>query len=228
VFSSKDKPGIIYIPPRKPIVFHDSLGELSDRIGSQTDLGKALRNAETSDSLYDYLGFSLNVSDFALTTLAISGVELGALGLGLDLFGAVTAIVSLGLTLGGPHLGAINSIKSDNALSGLSRGMVMGAAGETATFIRDHFVVNSADHNVDYPQERENFQAAYLWGLLKGLEYGRKLTKSERLLFFKHLDFLVGMKPPGEFYMNRQDKGAKARENYYIDCAAKFRKESTQ
>ena len=29
---------------------------------------------------------------------------------------------------------------------------------------------------------------------------------------------------PEEFYMNRQ----RARENYYIDCAAKFRKELTR
>jgi hypothetical protein len=235
VFSSADKrsakavhPGTIFIPPRKPIVFRDTFEEFNESLGSRTDLGKALRDADNTSALYDYIGFSLNISDFALTALGISGVELGALGLGLDFFGAATGVVGLGLTLGGPHLGAFDSIKNDKTMSGLSRGIVLGAAGESASFIRDNFVVGSEDHNAQYPEQRKNFQKAYLLGLLKGLEYGRKLTKGERILFFQHVDGLVGSRPPGDFYMNRRHKSERARRDYYIDVAGKFRAESTK
>jgi hypothetical protein len=228
VFGTNDKPGIIYIPPSKPIVFHDAIDEFNENMGSGTDLGKALQDADRSGSIYDYVGFSLNVSDFVLTSLAISGVELGALGLGLDLFGAVAGFVAVGLSLGSPHYDAINSKKNGNNLSGLSRGIVLGAARESNAFIKEYFVAGSEDHDDQYPEQRKNFQNAYLWGLLKGLEYGKKLTKHERLLFFKHVEALAGYRSPGDFYMNRHSKGEITRKNIYIELASKFRKESTK
>lgn len=227
-FSSGDKPGVIYRPPPKPIAFKDSIEEFNENMGSGTDLGKALQAAEQSGAIYDYIGFSLNVSDFLMTGLAISAVELGAIGLAADFLGAATAIVGLGLTLGGPHLGALNDIKKDKALSGISQGIVLGAARESNSFIRDNFVSNSQDYNTVYPEQRKNFQAAYIVGLLKGLDYGKKLTKRERALLFKNLEKQANYAHPGDFYMNRFAKPERVRRDYYIECAAKFRKETTQ
>lgn len=227
VFSTADHPGFIYIPPPKPIVFHDAIEEWNENRGSGTDLGKALQDADRSGSIYDYVGFSLNVSDFILTSLAISGVELGALGLGLDLFGAAAGFVAVGLSLGSPHYDAINGIKNDKEMSGLSQGIVLGAARESNPFIKDNFVSNSEDYNINYRDQRKNFQNAYLWGLVKGLEYGKKLTKHERFLFFKHVESLAGYRSPGDFYMNRHSKDDVTRRNIYIELAAKFRREST-
>jgi hypothetical protein len=228
VFSSSDKPGIVYSPPSKPIVSHDSIDIFAQDMGSRTDLGRALRSAEQSGAIYDYIGFSLNISDFVLTGLAVSGAELGALGLGLDFLGAATAIVGVGLTLGGPHLAALQQRKQEKMQSGLSHGIVLGAANETKGFIRDQFVRLSTDYATDYPEQRKNFQNMYLFGLLKGLEYGQKLTRTERFLLFKHLEALAKYKPPGDFYMHRFEKPESVRKNYYLDCAAKLLKESTQ
>jgi len=228
VFSSSDRPGVIYRPPPKPIVFKDGIDEFNENMGSGTDLGKALQAADQSGAIYDYIGFSLNVSDFLMTGLAISAVELGAIGLAADFLGAVTAVVGLGLTLGGPHLGALNDIKKDKALSGITQGIVLGAARETNSFIRGNFVAGSEDYNVDYPEQRRNFQAAYIAGLLKGLEYGKRLTRRERSLLFKNLEKQAGYANPGDFYMNRFAKPERVRRDYYIECAAKFRKETTQ
>jgi len=163
-----------------------------------------------------------------MTGLAISAVELGAIGLAADFLGAATAIVGLGLTLGGPHLGALNDIKKDKALSGITQGIVLGAARETNAFIRDNFVKNSEDYNTVYPEQRKNFQAAYIVGLLKGIDYGKKLTKRERLLLFKNLEKQANYPNPGDFYMNRFSKPERVRRDYYIECAAKFRKETAK
>ena len=230
VFSTADHPGFIYIPPPKPIVFHDAIDEMNENLGSGTDLGKALQDADRSGSIYDYIGFSLNVSDFILTSIAISGVELGALGLGLDLFSAASGFVAVGLSLGAPYYDSINGIKVDKEMTGLSQGIVLGAARESGTFIKDNFVYNSEDHDhkVQYPDQGKNFQKAYLRGLVKGLEYGKKLTKRERLLFFKHVESLAGYRSPGDFYMYRQSKVERTRRDTYIELAARFRKEVTK
>ena len=226
-FSSSDKPGVIYRPPPKPIVFKDSIDEFNENMGSGTDLGKALEAADQSGAIYDYIGFALNVSDFLMTGMAIGAVELGAIGLGLDLLGAVTAVVGVGLALGGPHLGAFNDIKKDKALSGITQGIVLGAARETNAFVKEHFASNSQDYNTVYPEQRRNFQAAYIAGLLRGLAYGKKLTKRERLLLFKNLENQLKYDHPGDFYLQRAAKSERVRRDYYIECAAMFRKEST-
>ena len=193
-------------------------------------MGKALQDADRSGSIYGYIGFSLNVSDFILTSIAISGVELGALGLGLDFFGAATGFVAVGLSLGAPYYDSINGIKADKEMSGLSQGIVLGAARESSPFIKDNFVYNSEDHDhaVQYPDQGKNFQKAYLWGLIMGLEYGKKLTKRERFLFFKHVESLAGYRSPGDFYMNRYSKAERTRRDIYIELAAKFRREATK
>lgn len=227
-FSTDDKPGRIYRPTPKPIVFKDGIDEFNENVGSGTDLGKALQAADQSGAIYDYLGFALNVSDFLMTGLAIGAVELGAVGLALDLLGPALAIVGLGLALGGPHLGALNEIKKDKALSGITQGIVLGAAGEKIAFIREQFTDNSKDYNSVYPEQRKNFQAAYIVGLLKGIDYGKKLTKRERLLLFQNLEKQAGYANPGDFYMHRASKPARVRRDYYIECAAKFRKQTAK
>ncbi len=226
IFSTADKPGFIYIPPPKPIVFHDAFDEFHEKMGSNTDLGKALRDADYTGSVSDYIGFSLNVSDFLLTSIAISGVELGALGIGLDIFGAAAGFVALGLSLGSPHYDAINGIKSGKEMAGLSEGIVLGAAQESSAFIKENYVYRSVDFNSEYKDQRKNFQNAYLVGLVKGIEYGKKLTKRERFLLFKHVESLAGYRSPGHFYMNRYSIAEKTRRDIYNELAVKFRKET--
>ena len=224
-FSTGDKPGIIYFPPSKPIVFKDAIDDWNERMGSGTDLGKALLEADHSDSLYDHIGFSLAVGDFIMTGLAVAAVEMGFLGLGLDVLGPVAALAAVAISLGSPHLDAVNAIKTGKARSGVSQGIVLGAAREEGEFIREHFVAYSSDFNTEYKHERKNFQAAYLAGLVTGVEYGRRLTKRERLLLFKRLEHMLGYSPAGDKYMHRHKMSSVDRKNFYLECAAKFMKD---
>jgi len=87
-------------------------------------------------------------------------------------------------------------------------------------------VLPSDDHHVNYPNERKNFQATYLWGLTHGYAYSRRLKPAERFLFFKHLDARTGHRPPGHFYVSRGAQNSDRRHLYYQDCAAAFLAES--
>lgn len=228
-FSSNLKPGIIYRPRPKPIVSRDIMDEFNENMGSGTGLGKAI-NAEASHHSAHAWHFRLDISHFALMALEIAAVHLVELGIG----GAVAAVVGgplMGIlnfmNLGMGHMDALDNIKTDRIRRGLSRGILLGAAGEKSAFIRTNFVDNSAEHNVDYPEQNKNFQNAYLWGLVHGLEYGRKLTRRETRLLFEQIDsFPPALFDPGDFYANRSRKSESERREYYIVAAAKFRKKS--
>ena len=132
------------------------------------------------------------------------------------------------MALGAGYMEAIDEIKTKNALRGLSLGIVLAAARENGSFIFDQFVHPSitTDFNQDFPDRRTAFRNAYLWGLVHGREYAKKLTRRESLLLFKHLDELpVSLHPPGAFYMARRDKSDVQRRDYYSVCAAKFQRE---
>jgi len=228
-FSSRANPGIIYQPPPKPIVVRDTIEEFNDMVGSGTDLGKALEDGEQHHGVTHKLHFALDLAHFAEIGLSIAGIELlhGVAGLVSEaIVGPAMGLALTGMALGMGHMDAIDEIKSDKAYSGISHGVVLGAAGEQNDFIKANFVVNSQDNNYVYPEKRKEFQNAYLWGLLHGLEYGKKLTNREKLLFFKHLESQIGMYPPGEFYIHRWRYPERRRYTYYLDCAARFLGES--
>jgi hypothetical protein len=88
-------------------------------------------------------------------------------------------------------------------------------------------VFKSEEHSVTYPEQNKNFQNAYLWGLLRGLEYGKKLTKHERRLLFKQMDSEPqALSNPGGFYADRANKSDSERVDYYIVVAAKLKRKS--
>lgn len=229
-FSSNLKPGIIYRPPSKPIVFRDAFDEAHEILGSGTELGKAIVEAEHSNHSAHSWHFRLDIAHFALMVLEGAGVHLVELGIG----GAIASVVGgplMGvlnfMNLGMGHMEAIDNVKTDRIRRGISQGIVMGAAGEKAEFVRSRFVNKSGEYGVQYKEQNRNFQNAYLWGLVRGLELGRKLTRYERKLLFKQIDsFPPALSDPGSFYINRSTKSDSDREDYYRVAAAKFRKKS--
>jgi hypothetical protein len=231
MFSSSAYPGIIYYPPSKSIVYHDGIDEFNERMGSGTDLAKALEGAERSHRWTEALHFSLDIAEIAHIAIAVGEIgEIGLASVGFigEIVGPFIGLALSGMALGAGDMEAVDEIKTKNATKGICQGVVLGAAREKPSFIRDRFVEPSRDYNVEYPEQRKVFQKAYLWGLVHGLEYVKPLTRRERFLLFKHLDSLApSLAPPGAFYMDRRNRDDVSRYDYYIKCAAKFQIEST-
>jgi hypothetical protein len=234
MFSSSAKPGIIYRPPSRPIVFKDPIDEFNERMGSGTDLGKALKDADFSHNLTGDLHLALDLAEWAHVGIAVSGFELAELGLGglvVELTGPAISLALVGMALGIGDMEAVDEIKTRNAYAGIAQGIMLGAAGEKAPFIKQYFVTptRTDESNPNYPEQRKAFKNAYLKGLINGLVYGRKLTRQERLLLFKHLEFRLRppLHPPGDFYMHKLwVQTPVGRRNYYLECAGAFLQEN--
>jgi hypothetical protein len=239
IFSSDDRKygsGAIYRPPVPGIETTLELpGPLVLVIPEEyafqhhkTDLGEALRKADQTGNLWNWISLGLDFSGNVFTGLALANVEIaGALGLGLEIVGPAASLVGLGLAIGSPHYEAVNEEKVNNTLRGLSQGIVLGASGESWAFIKGHFIARSENFNLQYQNERKNFQNAYLNGLVKGIAYGRQLNKYERRLFFTHLDYQLKNYPAGKFWYTKHTiKDGMVREDYYLKAAGAFRKEA--
>jgi hypothetical protein len=217
-FSSKDKPGIIYLPPPAKFTRIDL-----PQLPSTNSLAKALEDAEYNHTITEGIHLALEVAEFTHIGLAIGEIELlGAGGFAVEISGPAIGLALTGMALGMGHMQAIDEIKTEKARSGISHGVVLGAAAESWQFLRKYFVDPSVDHNVQYPDQRKNFQATYLWGLTHGYAYGARLGSHDSYLFFQHLDSRSGYRPPGHFYLTRGSRNERDRNGYYQDCAAIF------
>lgn len=221
-FSSKDKPGIIYVwPPFK--IYARGFAE----IAVPNRLAKALEDAEYDHPITEDIHLTLDIAEFLHIGLSIAEIELaGAGGIAVEISGPAIGLALTGMALGMGHLDAIDKIKTKKARSGISHGVVLGAAAELWQFVKTNFVDPSVDHNVDYPDQQKNFQATYLWGLTHGYAYGAQLNSHDRYLFFKHFNSRSGYRPPGHFYLTRGARSEGDRKDYYEDCAGEFLKET--
>ena len=80
----------IYYPPPQPIVFHDAIDDFSENMGSGTDLGKALLDAEYSHLPAEILHFTLDIAEFSHITIAAFGLaEVGIAGGLIEIAGTI-------------------------------------------------------------------------------------------------------------------------------------------
>jgi hypothetical protein len=227
-FSSKDKPGIIYLPPPTKL----KMPGIAQIMLPNSSLAQALEDAEHNHIIIERIHLAIDAAEFVHIGLAMVPVEVGiasgefagptAGGLAFELSGPAIGLVLTGMALGVGTMEAIDEIKTNNAVLGISHGVVLGAAAESWPFLNTYFVRSSIGRNTYYPDEQENFQAAYVWGLTHGYAYGAQLDGHQRYLFFKHLDSRSGYRPFGHFYLTRGARSEMARNGYYKDCAQEF------
>jgi hypothetical protein len=166
---------------------------------------------------------------------AVEGVEVGLtvaqvhvaglLGLGIEVAGPVAGMAAVYVALGNAHADAINSIITDEMLSGFSRGVVLGADKRSESYVKSNFIKWSPVPNSVYPEYGKRFQNAYNSALIAGYAQGKQLTKEESGAFFSDLFSRMSVHPSVTYGEDSKEWSDRSWIDYYIECAALFRRD---
>jgi hypothetical protein len=219
------KPGVIYIPinvsppPQRP------------EPEGRNALARWLDNLPEVDEEFDWgkVSFALNLVEFAHVVAAVfpaavleSEGALAFLGLGIEVTGPIAGFVAFWIEIGSAYKEAIDYIKRNLALRGMSLGIVLGANGARNSYIKEEFVDVVNIRDPQFPEQNANFEKIEKGSIWAGVAYGRQLNRTERGKLFKILHEKMGWnfdentKPWDQW--NDHDK-----REYYKDAAAAFR-----
>jgi hypothetical protein len=150
---------------------------------------------------------------FAEASLLVAGLAIASPILGL-------VVVFLGL--GVPYLKAAEEIAAQWSATGFSRGVVMGADGRRAKWVKDFFGNDYFPPNHAFPKGRSIAIANYRVGLLVGYVNGRVLSQNQRTIFWRDLGHRLG----DQSYRGATSQWSR-REwiDWYITAAAIFRRD---
>jgi hypothetical protein len=121
----------------------------------------------------------------------------------------------------GGYLAAAAKIADDYAARGFSRGIVLGAARKSQSYLIDTFGREFIPENRPFPLGRKIAAANYVGGLLAGYVQGKALSKNQHVIFWKDLGRRMG---------DQSYRGAtstwrtKEWRDWYVDVAAAFRR----
>ena len=191
-------------------------------------LADAIPKATSAEDLekLENLHYSLEVIEGVEAGLSIFDVELaGALGLGLEVVGPIAGAAAVFLALGLPHAEAINNLIKDQITSGFSRGVVLGADHRSPSFVKSNFVQYSAVTNVVYPEYGGKLRDEYNQGLAAGYAQGKRLDKNQSTAFFRDLYSRMSVHPSVTYGPDSSSWSKRTWVDYYIECAAMFRKD---
>ncbi|GIQ73961.1 hypothetical protein [Bradyrhizobium sp. RD5-C2] len=252
-FSPGMKPGVIYIPI-ETLVFEEIV---VPGPSGRNRLAKYIRGMEgdiehSESKAWELRHFKLDIAEFVhigTAVIAAEAVELSIASLALEVAGPFMTLAGTFLSLGGAVLGAVDHNKQDQTLRGLSYGVVLGANGASAEWIRSSWFMRGQYFNdVQYPRYVNQYKLAYYSGLVHGIAYGRMLNGPEAAVLMKMLsikarrdddDYILywdrrgGELPLMSFIKWKQENfsakhdalGDGQRVDYFMDCAAKFRRD---
>ena len=189
------------------------------------NLQEALRKAmpETpSETGSHVLGFFLELVDAVHVGIGAAEV-VGAVGLASEILGPIAGEAAVFIALGNAHAEAINSVITDQMLSGFSRGVVLGADRRSVDYMKSNFVKWSPVPNSVYPEYGKRFQNAYNQALIAGYAQGKKLTKEESGAFFSDLFSRMSVSPAVTYGADSKQWSDKTWVDYYVETAAVFR-----
>ncbi|MFN8651468.1 MAG: hypothetical protein U0133_20705 [Gemmatimonadales bacterium] len=135
--------------------------------------------------------------------------------------------VGMWLDLAGAHAAAMASITKDSILRGLSHGVVLGADGKSHSYVASNFWQNGKQHFPFYPHLDQGAKNLHNVALVSGYAQGSRLSTNQKGRLYADLlgTMTEGSKNlyfggPGGF----GNLGHQTRKDYYIECAALFRK----
>jgi hypothetical protein len=214
-FSLSAQPGIIYIPAKvidfEPQPIRGKLpGKLVTLIPEHEDYGP---------KLLEYVIDTHGIVDMAL---AVSGVELGLLGLASEIAAPIAAELGVLLVIGNAWAEALNYNKRQELISGFTLGVVLGADGRDVSYLK-RFVKEYPVYNSFFPEQGENLKNLYNVGLATGYYQGKQLNGPQRVAFF--LDLYSHMKThPSRTYGEDSRKWDDLTfKKYYWECSGIFR-----
>src|SRR5262249_8608898 len=143
-FSDSADPGIIYLP-NKIIDMRPTVTT------AQKTISPLALEFEGPDSPLDALGKFFD--GFNLVSTASSMFSSSLILEGLMIGGSMVALpAAMFVLLGGPHEAALNELRKQQILDGLSRGIVLTADGRSLKYISDHgWVQKWPVNNINYP-----------------------------------------------------------------------------
>ena len=216
-FSSRLKPGKIYIPPTS-YTFDPTV----------ITAKPPLRIDWTSALNYPHGGvhktqFVLEVVDAVIIGLEIAEVA-GVLAIAAPFVGAAVVV----LIIGNAHADAIAKLKKDQMMDGYSLGIVLGVNGAQPVYVKNNFFKHFPVHNAVYPEQGKSLQNAYNQAMVAGYATGRKLNNVQivNLLGDLHArmggdDVVIQKYGKGVSDAKKWSEGAKQR--YYRDAASAFK-----
>jgi hypothetical protein len=142
-----------------------------------------------------------------------------------NVFGIFATYIGVWLSLAGAWAAAKADILTDNAMAGVSRGAVLGANDAGPSYVGQNFWMFVKP---SYPMYREAETAAkniYNIALVAGYAQGKSLSRNQKgnLFRFIHARMTEGSR---SFYSGDWAAWSpQTKKNYYIECAAIFRRE---
>ncbi len=169
-FTNSANPGKIFLPNKK-IEMEGTV------VTGQKTISPLALEFEGPDSpldalgkFFDIFGLIQTASQIALpTALILEGLLIGG--------GMVAAPAAMFVMLGGPHEAALNNLRKQQILDGLSRGIVLTAWPRSLKYISDNgWVQKWPINNVNYPQYGKQLQGIYNTALIAGIKHGRQFN----------------------------------------------------
>ena len=177
-FSAGASPGVIYIPIQ--VMNFEDEHEIVGTVSSSP----FAKEFESPSSPLDTLGKAFDIFQLLDIGLTIAGISLGEVAmLGA---GIVIAPIAPFVALGAPHEAALNKLRQDQMVEGLTLGIVLGADHRSADWIKSHnFVKLWPVENTVYPEYGKDFQRHYNTSLVAGLGHGRQFNTVARHNMFQ-------------------------------------------
>lgn len=140
-----------------------------------------------------------------------------------NVLGVLTTYVSVWLSIAGAWAAAKADILEDNSSSGASRGAVLGGNDCGPHYVSQFWMFS----NPSYPAYREVEPTArnmYNIGLVAGYGAGKSLTRNQKGNLFRYIHGNMSNASQRMYSGNFKDWSLQKKKDYYIDCAAIFRR----
>jgi hypothetical protein len=206
----------------------DIYGMVLTGIDFITTVSDALTIARTMHLLHETemglmsLQQASNIANLANTT---SMMGAGRVLFAANIVGVLATYVGVWVSLGAGYAAAKADILTDHAMSGASRGAVLGANDAGPSYVEDNLWLVAKPQ---YPAFREAEGAArnmHNIALVAGYAQGKSLTRNQKgnLYRFLHSKMSAGSR---SFYSGSwSDWGSRMKKDYYYEIAGVFRRE---